>query len=73
MSSILDSTRSDEDHYYLGDNIPLSSILDSTRNEEDHYYLGGKIVIGGELVAQDFFSFLVLYNYIIPIRNVVLP
>jgi hypothetical protein len=28
-------------------------------------------VVGGELVAQDFFSFLVLYNYIIPIRNVV--
>jgi len=43
----------------------------STRSAENHYYLGGDIVVGGELVAQDFFSFLVLYNYIIPIRNVV--
>jgi hypothetical protein len=46
--------------------------LDSTRSDEDHHYLGGDIVIARDVVAQDFFSFLVLYNYIIPIRNVVL-
>jgi hypothetical protein len=46
---------------------------DSTRKAENHYYLGGDIVVSGELAAQDFFSFLVLYNYIIPIRDVVFP
>jgi hypothetical protein len=49
----------------------VDSVVGSTRSAENHYYLGGDIVVGGELVAQDFFSFLVLYNYIIPIRNVV--
>ena len=36
-----------------------------------HWYLGGKIDIDFGQVLEDFFNYLVIYNYIIPIRYLI--
>ena len=51
--------------YTIGKDRPNLDLEDS--EEENHWYLGQKIELKALNIAQDALSFLVLYNYIIPI------